>query len=63
MKKRKTMAGDDIERKIIAAITEETSRQFLAALSQTFKDLDMSKNQREFFLDRLEKNLRKIIKT
>jgi hypothetical protein len=63
MKKRKTMAGADIEEKIIKAIVKETAHQFLAALSQTFRDLGMSESRREFFLDRLEKNLRKIIKT
>jgi hypothetical protein len=61
--KKKRMADGDIEEKIIKAIVSETARQFLAALSQTFRDLDMSKSRREFFLDRLEKNLRKIIKT
>jgi predicted RNA polymerase sigma factor len=63
MKKRKTMIGTDIEEKIIKAIVKETSRQFLAALFQTFRDMDMSESRHELFLDRLEKNLRKIIKT
>jgi hypothetical protein len=62
MKKRKTMAGADIEKKIIKEIVNEMASTIFKALSLTMESIGMTKRERKIFIYKFQENLMAIAK-
>ena len=62
MKKGKTMAGADIEKKIIKEIVNEMASTIFKALSLTMESIGMTKRERKIFIYKFQENLMAIAK-